>query len=211
MQLILITPDHTKSIAEETAIVNDCFAAGLQKLHLRKPSFTENNYREYLQQIKAEYCRRIVLTDYFELGATYKTGGVHLNSHIRTDAALWAQIKELNPGTVAASFHSWDELSACKKSFDYIFISPVFDSISKHGYKAAVQLNGAKEIKEQFHAGGRSVPGIIGLGGVAQHNIQLLEKNGFDGGALLGAVWQAKDPVAAFVAIKNAVNFFAKA
>ena len=38
-------------------------------------------------------------------------------------------------------------------------------------------------------------PEIVALGGVSSSNLAILQKSGFDGAAMLGAIWQAEDPL----------------
>ena len=64
-------------------------------------------------------------------------------------------------------------------------MSPVFDSISKQGYKA----NFNKEELKKFLKKERKIK-IMGLGGVTEDNYSELINLGFDGGAFLGSVWK---------------------
>lgn len=182
-------------------MVNACFQQGLQRLHLRKKDFREQDYRNYLGAIDAAFHERIVLTEHFGLLKEFDLGGVHLSSHIRDMSATWDELAMLQPKAVSASFHDWEEIASAKKVFDYVFISPVFDSISKKGYKAGIDLEGAAALKKTK----ANCTGIIGLGGVQADNIQLLKEKDFDGAALLGAVWEANNPVAAFLEIQHKI------
>ena len=47
---------------------------------------------------------------------------------------------------------------------------------------------------------------IIGLGGINEENIAMVKKSGFDGVALLGAIWESENPIAAFGKIHAQVN-----
>lgn len=199
MKLILITPDHP--VAQELSVVNACFAQGLQRLHLRKKGFDIEMYRNYIASVDQSFHNRIVLTEYFSLLQEFDLGGVHLNSHIRDLKQTWDELEILKPRHISASFHSWDEIADTQNNLDYVFISPVFDSISKRGYKAGIDLDGARMLKETKS----DFPEIIGLGGVHASNIRFLKEREFDGAALLGAVWEAKDPVTAYREIQMAV------
>lgn len=200
MNLILITPDQ--AAANEVIVLNDCFAQGLQRLHLRKKDFDIDDYRSYIASIDSAFHNRIVLTEYFLLLKEFGLGGVHLNSHIRDLEETWNELATLKPQSISASFHSWDEIAAAENDFDYVFISPVFDSISKKGYKAGIDLDGAAALKQSKI----KCPGIVGLGGVQADTIPVLKEKNFDGAALLGAVWEADKPVAAFLEAQRAVN-----
>ena len=199
MHLILITPD-TK-VNNEAQIINSLFANGLQRLHVRKPGFSYDEYKEYISNIDAQYHERVVVCGAFELYSEMGLGGVHLNSHIRDDAAVWTQIKNIQLAHISTSFHSWQEVRGNGRQYGYVFISPLFDSISKAGYKAAIDLQQCAAVRQEVVTVRGYCPQIIGLGGVGVPQVPVLQQNGFDGAALLGSVWGAEDAVGAFVEI----------
>ncbi len=83
------------------------------------------------------------------------------------------------------SCHSFKEVEELDGKLEYCFLSPVFDSISKQGYKA----NFEQEELRKFLKKEREIK-IIGLGGVTEANYSELLELGFDGGAFLGSVWK---------------------
>ena len=196
MQLIVITREHNGR--KETGVVNLLFTNGLQRLHLRKPSFSLNDTRHYIREIDEQYHSRIVLNGCFELMDEFMLGGVHLNSKVRNDRSKMKKVVNVPPHEISTSFHSWQEIKEDLFPYGYVFISPVFDSISKKGYKAGIDLLGANEIKRECVLGNRYCPDIIGLGGVGVEQIVPLKEKGFDGAAVLGGIWTSHDPVAAF-------------
>lgn len=196
MQLIIITPD--KNLPREIAILNELFMLGLQKLHLRKPSYAAAEYARYIEQIESKYHNRIVLCGHFELLSEFQLGGIHLNSLMRNDEASWQLIGKMAANTLSTSFHSWQEILDNDVFYSYVLISPVFDSISKHEYKAKIDLAGIRKVKKQFDEAGKRCPAIIGLGGVGLQQIKTLNEYGFDGGAMLGGIWQSADPLQVF-------------
>jgi thiamine-phosphate pyrophosphorylase len=94
-------------------------------------------------------------------------------------------------------FHSIAEMQECKQYYDYAFISPVFDSISKPGHRSSYDVN---QLKIALMESGKK---IIALGGVDEHKIQMLHHIGFYGIALLGAIWSSNNPVEKFKLIKE--------
>jgi thiamine-phosphate pyrophosphorylase len=52
----------------------------------------------------------------------------------------------------------------------------------------------------------RGLPGIIGLGGVNATNIAQVKAVGFQGAALLGALWQSESPAENLVKIKKVLD-----
>jgi thiamine-phosphate pyrophosphorylase len=197
MQLIVITPD--KDIENEALLVNEMFALGLERLHLRKPGYTKEDYERYIQTIDPAYHARIIVHAHYELFHEYQLGGIHLNSMVRDDATVWAQVATIQPHNISTSFHSWAEIADNEFAYSYVFISPVFNSISKKDYEAAISPDGAKALKQTLSAEHKYCPRIIGLGGVGEPQLATLAQHGFDGAATIGAVWLATDPVAAFM------------
>lgn len=100
-------------------------------------------------------------------------------------------------------FHSLKELEECKEKYEYAFLSPVFDSISKQGYKGKFDL---QELKNspllRREAGGE----IIALGGIDEYTIAEAISVGFKGVAVLGAVWMSDDPLKKFKELKRSLE-----
>jgi thiamine-phosphate pyrophosphorylase len=194
VQLIVITPD--KPVANEYAIVNELFRCGLNRLHLRKPSFDQDGYINYINNVNSDFRSRIVISGCFELYHRLKLGGVHLNSHLRDSPSVWNIVSDIPTNAISTSFHSWTEITENTFPYNYVFISPVFNSISKFGYNAVIDLTAVIEARGACMAERNYCPAIIGLGGVGINELPILKKTGFDGAAMLGSIWQAKDPVA---------------
>ena len=66
-----------------------------------------------------------------------------------------------------------------------MFISPIFDSISKVGYKSNFSQDKLLETKNT----GLLSNNIYALGGIDKNNINILKKYGFKGCAVLGTLW----------------------
>lgn len=186
MNIIIITrPDLFEG---ETDICNKLFADGLQRLHLRKPEATREQLARWIEAIEPSYRRRIVLHDHHDLASKYALGGIHLNSR--------------NPNPVGSlplsrSCHTIAEVEACQDDFDYVFLSPVFDSISKQGYKAAFtreELSKARPVLSK---------NVYALGGVSFDNLQEVQALGFFGAAMLGGFWNEKKISSSLLTAKN--------
>jgi len=94
-------------------------------------------------------------------------------------------------------FHSLKELEEYPMKYEYALLSPVFNSISKEGYKSAYDL---KELEKCIK--GRKEK-IIALGGIDGDKIEKVKEIGFSGIALLGAIWLNKDPVRSYKKIRE--------
>lgn len=175
MKLIVITTPYL--FEGESRILSLLFQAGMERLHLRKPQSTINELRILLEALPSAYHSRIVLHDHFELMTEYKLAGIHLNSRNHT-------IPEGFTGSISRSCHSLDEIQE-NRELDYVFLSPLFQSISKEGYGSGFSL----EVLRKAATNGLINEKVIALGGMDQTTIPLIESFHFGGVAVLGALW----------------------
>ncbi len=96
-------------------------------------------------------------------------------------------------------FHSLKEMDDCKEEYSYAFLSPIFDSISKAGYKSKFDL---KELKRSPLLGRGAGGEVIALGGIDENTIHEAVDLGFDGVAVLGAIWMSEDPLKNFIKLQ---------
>ena len=71
-----------------------------------------------------------------------------------------------------------------------MFLSPIYDSISKEGYGAAFSRIDLKQAADEGIIDSK----VLALGGVSLEHIPEVRSMGFGGAAVLGALWQAKEP-----------------
>ncbi|MBL7690771.1 MAG: thiamine phosphate synthase [Flavipsychrobacter sp.] len=195
MQIVLLTPEN--EMPHETGIANSLFAAGLQRLHLRKYGASEAQLTQYISAIHPQFRQRIVIHSHFHLLHDLGLGGIHLNTATRLSPTLSSITHGIPAEVTSTSFHSWQEITDNTIHYRYVFISPVFNSISKPGYLAGIDRTQLPTVKAQQKAAGIA-PAIYALGGIDHTNISTLKNEGFDGAALLGSIWQAQDPLQAF-------------
>ena len=192
---MISAPDFLPGEAEA---VTALLEAGAWRVHMRKPAAGSDSIARLLEHIPAALYSRISLHDHHELAARFGVGGVHLNSRNPS-------VPDGFGGMVSRSCHSIAELSQYSSVCDYMFLSPIFDSISKSGYVSRFSL---EEIRRRIAAcsagtagpmAGMSSDGncrsvdwgrVFALGGVCPDNIRLLEETGFGGAAVLGYLWE---------------------
>ena len=102
--------------------------------------------------------------------------------------------------TVSRSCHSIREVIQHKSECDYLFLSPIYDSISKEGYGAAFSRIELKRAAEEEIIDNK----VFALGGVSLEHIPEVRSLGFGGAAVLGALWQAESPAEYLKALENA-------
>lgn len=178
MKLIVITtPDFFEG---ENRIIAALFEEGMEKLHLRKPQSTRKKMEALIKTIPHAWYSRIVLHDHFELAKDYQLAGIHLNSRNTV-------IPEGFKGSISRSCHSLQEIQDyCR--FDYVFLSPVFQSISKEGYGSGF----SSEVLKKAASAGVINQKVIALGGLSEKTIPAIAGLGFGGVAVLGALWGVK-------------------
>lgn len=176
MKLILMTPPNF--FIEEHRILTALFEEGLDILHLRKPD-TEPVYSERLLSLIPEsYRKRIVVHDHFYLKSEYGLKGIHLNHR---NPELPSKYK----GHISCSCHTAEEVMAHKKACDYVFLSPIFNSISKEDYSARFSPEELRQMKADKIIDRK----VMALGGIGLDNIPVIKELGFGGGVILGDIW----------------------
>ncbi|WP_020601350.1 thiamine phosphate synthase [Spirosoma spitsbergense] len=116
--------------------------------------------------------------------------------------------RQLPAGTTffSTSIHDLTDWPALAGQAELVFYSPVFDSISKPGYGPANSLDFIAKQVATIRRQHDRLPRLIGLGGVNADNVSLLQQAGFDGAALMGALWQTPDAIRAFKTVKEALH-----
>ncbi len=180
MKLIVMT--KPTFFVEEDKIITALFEEGLDILHLRKPETAAMYSERLLTLIPAKYHRYIVTHDHFYLKAEFGLMGIHLNSRNPQEPAGFS-------GHVSCSCHSLEEVKIKKHYYDYVFMSPVFDSISKEGYHAKYT---AEELRKAAKEGIID-KNVMALGGVNLDNVLQIKDYGFGGAVVLGDLWNKFD------------------
>lgn len=176
MIIIITRPEYFTGEAET---VNRMFQLGLERLHIRKPESSEADLESLIQQIERQYHHRLVLHDHHRLAVKYELGGIHLNGRNPLPLSGF-------DGTVSCSCHSIDELKSNPHSCAYRTLSPIFDSISKQGYRTAFT---PEELRAAADTGIID-SSVYALGGVTVDRLPLLKGYGFGGALLLGEPWR---------------------
>lgn len=155
---------------EGSAIAAMLGSGVIERVHIRKPGASEDDIRRFVETVPPHLRSRLSLHDCHGLAALYGLG-VHLNARNPLPPSGFR-------GLVSRSCHSLEEASSPAA---YRFLSPVFDSISKTGYRAAFDLGSLRgKVDETF----------VALGGVTPDRLPLLADIGFGGAAFLGYIWQ---------------------
>ncbi len=188
--LVLLTPPEPHP--QELPMLTKLLAAPTPpaRLHLRRPTWTRAETAAWLRALPATALPRVVLHAHHELAREFPVGGLHLTAAARAAGSLPVR----PPGTtLSTALHTLAEVRELGLAYDYVFLSPIFDSLSKANYPRAFELPAVTAML-------RAMPQatVLALGGISPATLPLIRPAGFAGAAVLGAVWQAPDPVAAW-------------
>ena len=190
MELRVITqPDL---MANEASIINELFTEGLTTLHLRKPKWTNDQLLAMLGDIHEHFHERLVLHQMHHLAKEYGVKGVHLKSTERAakneeQLEEWIDEYKERGCKISTAIHSLPEIDELEDRFDLLTVSPIFESISKPGYRS--EIDWLTILKE------RDLSKLMAIGGINGENIEKLFNIKFSACGAMGVIWEEGNPV----------------
>lgn len=189
-------------IPNEIHVLNLLFCYGLTSFHLRKDleckhlggkeTYSEEKIRNYIESVPKCFRNRIIIHSHFHLVQEYGLKGAHFTKKYSYEEYLKEENlnAEDNPlKYVGFSVHSTDEIVQNTELYDYLFLSPIFDSISNVGYNSKFNLTKLKSFLQEENLKSE----IIALGGMNNTKVAKVKELGFSGLALLGHIWSMFD------------------
>lgn len=176
MKIIAITTP--KVIDEDAYIIKGLLDRGIDTVHLRKPESSISECRRLLATLDAQYRANIVIHDYPELYYEFSLRGIHINRNVVALPSGYNGLK-------SRSCHSLEEVVRYKSEYDYLLLSPIFDSISKVGYRSTFN----EDVLQRASTSGIIDSKVIALGGVTLDKISYLKGLNFGGAAMVGAIY----------------------
>ena len=176
MKLIVVTAPTF--FVEEDKIITALFEEGLDILHLRKPETPAMYSERLLTLIPAKYHKRIITHEHFYLQEEFSLMGIHLNTRNPKEPHDYS-------GHMSFTCHSLDEVQNKKHFYDYLFLIPIYNCITKSGVTSGFT---AEELRQ---AGKSKVidSRVMALGGITPNNILEIKDYGFGGAVVMGDLW----------------------
>lgn len=178
-------------VSGELKIVRSLFDCGLSTFHLRRPQWTATRYKAWIESLPKELRSRIVLHQFPQLVKKYNLGGFHLapGTAVGVAAGLTA--------TISGQCEDYAAMTAFGKRCRRLVLGPVFPP---EKYDVTIPRRTVREYAAtadywRNHGG---VGEVLAFGGITSANIRKCRKCGFDGVVVVGAVWNASNPVSAF-------------
>lgn len=194
--LIVIT--NPVIFTDEANIINTLFEEGLQLLHMRKPGIGIYHLKYLLGLIHEEYYDRLVLHQHYNLAGQYGINRIHFTESNRPDFdKILEMLGNDQEWIFSTSTHSLEDFNGLSHRYEYAFLSPVYNSISKPGYAPDIDIIESIKRRSNFNTK------LIALGGISHKNYKQTLQTGFDGVAVLGNIWNSGDPICEFKTFNN--------
>ena len=215
LALLVISPEAEDP--REHPTLAELFAAGLTSYHLRKPTWSRDQLAAWLHALPSQFHPRLVLHTHHDLVTEFTLGGLHNRDDSggragppgppRTPSAQRTPTgapdgRALPPILRSRAVHDLPMLRVSLDTYDRLLVSPIFPSFSKPGHSPDARLAPA-ELKSTLALPRRAE--VIALGGIDASRTPACRDLGFDGVAVLGAIWQSADPVRAFTMLQSAL------
>ncbi len=180
LTLIKIAFTYPETFPGEVARIVELMTSTVDYLHIRKPNFSLEMTASLIRQIPEALHPRCIIHHQYVLTETFDLAGINLRcSEMDTRKNTDELLKKVH----SCSAHSLSEIALLRPVPTYVFLSPIFDSISKPGYRSQFEES---ELRNFLRSSSQRV---IALGGVDGSKIQLIQELGFSGFAQLGNIW----------------------
>jgi thiamine-phosphate pyrophosphorylase len=191
MQIVVISPESADP--REAAALGAFFEAGLERYHVRKPLWARAELGAWLRGLPRHWRPRLVLHGHRELAEELGLGGWHDRD----------RDGEGTPPGASRSCHDLPSLRGHLPAYRAILFGPVFPSLSKAGYGPPSGFPW-ESLTALLRERGPEDARVLAIGGVTAGGLARCLELGFDGAAVLGAVWGGPDPLRSYSEIRDA-------
>lgn len=175
---VAITPPYFYP-GEAEAIEEKIRSGRYDYVHIRKPEASDAEIEHLIEQIDPQLRQALTVHYRFDVARSTGCGGIHLNARCPNAPEGWE-------GRVSRSCHTLAEVADAGSGLDYLFLSPIFPSISKPGYSSTLLSD------PDLQATLTSAPApVVALGGVTPSSLELIASLGFSGAAMLAEAWRS--------------------
>jgi thiamine-phosphate pyrophosphorylase len=196
MKLIIMT--KSTFFVEEDKILTSLFEAGLDNLHLYKPSAEPVYSERLLTLLPEDYYEKITVHDHFYLKEEFRLKGIHLNDCQKEPPSGYR-------GNISRTCHNIGELKAAKKQSNYVFLKTLFDSQSNPADKSTLNMEELRDASRH----GLIDKKVYAMGGMNLDNISVAKDLGFGGVVICGDLWNRFN-ITAGLDYKELISHFEK-
>lgn len=189
---LLLVTDHCENAATFCSTIESAVQSGATMVQLREKTAGSRDFYELalqVMQITQRYKLPLIINDRLDIALAVGADGVHVGQE---DLPVAVVRRLLGPdkivGATAATVA--DALRAEAEGADYIGSGAVFPTATKPG-KPVLPLTVLTQIKQAV-----KLP-VVAIGGITANNLVELKSTGVDGIAVVSAIMNSDDPVAA--------------
>ena len=170
--------NNVKFLVYYEKIITALFEEGLDILHLRKPETPAMYSERLLTLIPQKYHKRIITHEHFYLQEEFSLMGIHLNTRNPKEPHDYS-------GHISCTCHSLDEVRNKKHFYDYLFLSPIYNCITKTGVTSGFTAEELRQAEKSKIIDSK----VMALGGITSDNILEIKDYGFGGAVIMGDLW----------------------
>ena len=194
--ILIISPEQ--ALDGETTYTNAFFQHGLDLFHVRKYDFSTEEMKTYLDRIDINYRSQLVLHSHYDLADAYGIKRLHFGEKKREEQIH----KNFSKYIRSTSVHNINDFNTLSADWIYAFLSPIFPSISKKNYGQGSNVLTELARRQNFTVG------LVALGGIEAQNINKIRTQGADSIALLGTIWQSKNPLKEYIKCRKISQWY---
>jgi thiamine-phosphate pyrophosphorylase len=170
---------HLK-VHKEIDLIKRLIENGLDNFHIRKPDFSVDEMRAFIDKIPCHFHSKIMLHSHYQLVKEYNLRGIHFNK--KYNAYIPDYLEKHHK--VSVFCNSFDDIDEYSHLANYFFIGPVFKSISLVHYYGKYSHDYLKKQLQNY----RRV-NTVAIGGIDEETAAVALKLGFKQVSVLGAIW----------------------
>ena len=174
----LSSPDN---YPDEAARFKSLIQKGTTAIYLRKPTLSQSIYEKYITSFPLPIRSKLLVHAPVEQALEWGVWGIHFRAKEEPK-----RIQTIGKLHSTKACHTLNELAQYSERVDYLFLSPLFDSLSKPNYRSDFSDNELRAATTTGTINSRS----IALGGITPEKVDLCREYGFGGVAFLGYLWQ---------------------
>src|SRR5690606_106340 len=106
------------SLPNELQIIHQLLSDGLELLHIRKPDYSESDFRSLIENISINFLNRLVLHQFHSMAKEFGINRLHFTTQKRAETTDWDQYSEY---VLSTSVHSIEDFNDLPNCFEYAF------------------------------------------------------------------------------------------
>ncbi len=200
MELVVISEAKKNEIEHE--FVTKMFEAGLQTYHLRKPRFSTNQLKSFIEKIPTHFHNRIIIHSHHDLLFKYGLKGIHFTeTHLERKFQKWWTLRRIRSRKknviITRSYKKISEVYNEEEiAYSYYLIGTIFNTLNNEFYSGYYEQG----IVAAINTSGKK---FVARGGINEKTIVKAYKLGFYGAALSSILWKAENPFEKYLEILN--------